>query len=157
MNIKVIVVGKTIKSYFNEAEAEYLKRLKRYINMEYVVIPELKNAKKLSPNQIKEKEEELIQKQITNFDYVILLDEKGKQKTSVEMSEFLQKKMNEGVKSLCYIVGGAYGFSDNMRKNYPEKLSLSKMTFSHQMIRTFLFEQIYRGLSILKNEPYHNE
>lgn len=157
MNIKVIVVGKTIKSYFNEAEAEYLKRLKRYINMEYVVIPELKNAKKLSPNQIKEKEEELIQKQITNFDYVILLDEKGKQKTSVEMSEFLQKKMNEGVKSLCYIVGGAYGFSDNMRKNYPNKLSLSKMTFSHQMIRTFLFEQIYRGLSILKNEPYHNE
>lgn len=157
MNIKVIVVGKTIKSYFNEAEAEYLKRLKRYINMEYIVIPELKNAKKLSPNQIKEKEEELIQKQITNFDYVILLDEKGKQKTSVEMSEFLQKKMNEGVKSLCFIVGGAYGFSDNMRKSYPDKLSLSKMTFSHQMIRTFLFEQIYRGLSILKNEPYHNE
>lgn len=157
MNIKVIVVGKTIKSYFNDAEAEYLKRLKRYINMDYVVIPELKNAKKLSPNQIKEKEEELIEKQITNFDYVVLLDEKGKQKTSVQMSEFLQKKMNEGIKSLCFIVGGAYGFSDKMRVKYTDKLSLSKMTFSHQMIRTFLFEQIYRGLSILKNEPYHNE
>ena len=157
MNIKVIVVGKTIKSYFNEAEAEYLKRLKRYINMEYVIIPELKNAKKLSPNQIKEKEAELIEKQLNNFDYVILLDEKGKQKTSVQMSDFLQKKMNEGVKSLCFIVGGAYGFSDEMRVKHKEKLSLSNMTFSHQMIRTFLFEQIYRGLSILKNEPYHNE
>jgi 23S rRNA (pseudouridine1915-N3)-methyltransferase len=157
MNIKVIVVGKTIKSYFNEAEGEYLKRLKRYINIEYIVIPELKNAKKLSPNQIKEKEAELIEKQLNNFDCTILLDEKGKQKTSVQMSDFLQKKMNEAVKSLCFIVGGAYGFSDEMRNKHKEKLSLSNMTFSHQMIRTFLFEQIYRGLSILKNEPYHNE
>jgi 23S rRNA (pseudouridine1915-N3)-methyltransferase len=157
MNIKVIVVGKTIKKYFNEAEAEYLKRLKRYIKLDYIVIPELKNVKKFTPSQIKEKEAELIEKQITPYDYVVLMDEKGKQKTSVQMSTFLQKKMNEGTKSLCFIVGGAYGFSDEMRIKHKEKLSLSNMTFSHQMIRTFLFEQIYRGLSILKNEPYHNE
>jgi len=157
MNIKLIVVGKTMKSYFNEAEQEYMKRLKRYIKVNYIVISELKNAKNLSKNQIKEKEGLLIEKQINSTDSVLLMDEKGKQKTSVEMASFLQQKMNQGTKELCFIIGGAYGFSDDIYKKYPQKFSLSKMTFSHQMIRTFLLEQIYRGFSIIRNEPYHNE
>ena len=156
MNIKLIVVGKTVKSYFNEAEEEYLKRLKRYIKVNYIVIPELKNAKNMSSKQIKEKEGLLIEKHINNTDSVLIMDEKGKQKTSVEMADFLQQKMNQGIKDLCFVIGGAYGFSEEIYRKYPSKFSLSKMTFSHQMIRTFLLEQIYRGFSIIKNEPYHN-
>ena len=156
MNIKLIVVGKTVKSYFNEAEQEYLKRLKRYLKVNYIIIPELKNAKSMSSKQIKEKEGILIEKQLNPTDQVMIMDEKGKQKTSVEMATFLQQKMNQGTKELCFIIGGAYGFSEEIYRKYPTKFSLSKMTFSHQMIRTFLLEQIYRGFSIINNEPYHN-
>lgn len=156
MTIKFIVVGKTNKGYFVEAEKEYLKRLNRYIKIDYITIPELKKAKNLAPTEIKKKELELIQKQINSGDEVILLDEKGKEYTSVLFSEFIQKKMNSGVKTLAIIVGGAYGFDDDFKATNT-KISLSKMTFSHQMIRTFLLEQLYRGFSILNNEPYHNE
>lgn len=157
MTIKLLVIGKTVNSYFVEAEKEYLKRLSKYIKVDYCVIPELKKAKNLSPKEIKRKEAELLFKQLSPNDQVVLLDEKGKQYTSVEMSQFVQKKMNSGIKSLCFIVGGAYGFDDEIYKKHPAKISLSKMTFSHQMIRTFLLEQIYRSYSILNNEPYHNE
>ncbi len=157
MTIKLIVIGKTNHAYFVEAENEYLKRLKRYIKLEYIVIPELKNTKNLSSSLLKQKESELLFKTLQPNDEVILLDEKGKQYTSVEMSKVMQKKMNSGIKNLCFVVGGAYGFSKEIYLKHPQKLSLSKMTFSHQMIRTFLLEQIYRSFSIIKNEPYHNE
>ena len=157
MNIKLIVVGKTVKSYFTEAEEEYLKRLKHYIKVNYIVIPELKKTKNLSVDEIKNKEGELIQKHLNPIDIVWLMDEKGKHKTSLEFADFLQQKMNQGTKDLVFIIGGAFGFSDEIYQEYNSKLSLSKMTFSHQMIRTFLLEQIYRGMSIIKNQPYHNE
>lgn len=157
MNIKLIVVGKTEKSYFSEAENEYLSRLKHYIKVNYITIPELKKTKNLSPSQITTKEGELILKHLNSTDDVWLMDEKGKQKTSVQFSDFLQKKMNQGIKDLVFIIGGAYGFSDEIYSKYPSKFSLSNMTFSHQMIRTFLLEQIYRGMTILKGQPYHNE
>ncbi|MEZ7900601.1 MAG: 23S rRNA (pseudouridine(1915)-N(3))-methyltransferase RlmH [Flavobacteriales bacterium] len=157
MNIKLIVVGKTVKSYFTEAEEEYLKRLKHYIKVNYIVIPELKKTKNLSVDEIKNKEGELIQKHLNPTDIVWLMDEKGKHKTSLEFADFLQQKMNQGTKDLVFIIGGAFGFSDEIYQEYNSKLSLSKMTFSHQMIRTFLLEQIYRGMSIIKNQPYHNE
>ena len=157
MNIKLIVVGKTNKSYFIEAENEYLNRLKHYIKLNYIVIPELKKAKNLSPKQIQQKEGELILKHLNPHDEVWLMDEKGKQKTSVQFADFLQQKMNKGTKDLVFVIGGAYGFSEEIYKKHPMKFSLSNMTFSHQMIRTFLLEQIYRGMTILKGQPYHNE
>lgn len=155
MTISLVVIGKTTKPYFVDSEKEYIKRLKRYIKFEYVVIPELKKAKNLSVKEIKRREADLIKKEVLNADAVVLLDEKGKQLTSIETSKYLQKKMNSGIRKLYFVVGGAYGFDDTL--HHLEKLSLSKMTFSHQMIRTFLLEQIYRGFSILNSEPYHNE
>ena len=157
MNIKLIFVGKTMKSYLTEAENEYQKRLKHYIKVNTIVIPELKNTKNLTVENVKDKEGELILKHISNTDDVWLMDELGKQKNSVEFSKFLQQKMNQGIKDLVFVVGGAYGFSDQLYKKFPSKFSLSKMTFSHQMIRMFLLEQIYRGMTIIKNQPYHNE
>jgi len=156
MNIKLIVVGKTDKSYFSEAENEYLNRLKHYIKVNYITIPELKKTKNLSTAQITTKEGELILKHLNPTDDVWLMDEKGKQKTSVQFSDFLQKKMNQGIKDLVFIIGGAYGFSDEIYAKYPSKFSLSNMTFSHQMIRLFFVEQLYRANTILKNEPYHH-
>lgn len=157
MTIKLIVVGKTNKPYFIQAEEEYLNRLKHYIKVQYITIPELRKTKNLSPEQIKNKEGELILKHLQPPDQVWLMDEKGKQKSSVQFADFLQQKMNQGIKDLVFIVGGAYGFSKEMYAKYPSKFSLSDMTFSHQMIRTFLLEQLYRGMTILKNQPYHNE
>ena len=157
MNIKLIVVGKTDKSYFAEAENEYLGRLKHYIKVNYITIPELKKTKNLSPAQICDKEGELIMKHLNPTDEVWLMDEKGKQKSSVQFADFLQKKMNQGIKDLVFVIGGAYGFSEELYRKFPSKFSLSNMTFSHQMIRTFLLEQIYRGMTILKGQPYHNE
>lgn len=157
MTIKLLVIGKTVDTYFTEAEKEYLKRLSKYVKVDYQVIPELKKAKNLSPKEIKRKEAELLLKNLQPTDTVVLLDERGKHYTSIEMSTFLQKKMNSGIKTLCFIVGGAYGFDEEIYQKCSSKLSLSKMTFSHQMIRTFLLEQIYRSFTILNNEPYHNE
>ncbi|MFB0997984.1 MAG: 23S rRNA (pseudouridine(1915)-N(3))-methyltransferase RlmH, partial [Flavobacteriales bacterium] len=127
------------------------------IKVNYIVIPELKKTKNLSVDEIKSKAGELIQKHLNPTDIVWLMDEKGKHKTSLEFADFLQQKMNQGTKDLVFIIGGAFGFSDEIYQEYNSKLSLSKMTFSHQMIRTFLLEQIYRGMSIIKNQPYHNE
>lgn len=157
MKIELIVVGKTIKPYLIEGEIEYGKRLKHYIGFDEVVIPELKNASKLSESQIKYKEGELILSKIEKGDWVVLLDEQGKEFDSVGFSQFLQKQMNTGLKTLVFIVGGAYGFSEEIYQRANQKIALSKMTFSHQMVRMIFKEQLYRGFSILKGEPYHHQ
>ena len=157
MKIKVIVIGKTHKSFLVEGENEYLKRLRRYVNIEKIEIPDLKNAKKLSQAEIKQKEGQLILQKIDNNSLVVLLDDKGQSFTSVKFANWLQDKMNRGHKTLAFVVGGAYGFSGEVYARASEKISLSKMTFSHQMIRMLFFEQVYRSFSILNNEPYHHE
>ena len=157
MNIKLVVVGKTEEKYLKEGIDIFEKRLKFYIPYEMIVIPSLKETKNLSPQIIKEKEGELILKQISKYDKIILFDEKGLEFTSMDYSVFLQKHMNAGVKNLCFVVGGAFGFSDEVYKKADQKVALSKMTFSHQMIRLLIVEQIYRAFTILKNEPYHNQ
>lgn len=156
MQVKLIVVGKTNKKYLVEGEQEYEKRLKHYVRFEEEVIPELKKVKNLSESEIKEKEGGLILSKLTNADYLVLLDENGKEYNSVGFSEFLQKQMNSGVRKVIFVVGGAYGFSESVYKRANAKIALSQMTFSHQMVRLFFKEQLYRGFTILKNEPYHH-
>jgi 23S rRNA (pseudouridine1915-N3)-methyltransferase len=131
--------------------------LKHYVKFEIAIIPDIKNVKNLSENQQKEKEGELILKQLQPTDELILLDEKGNDFRSLEFAKYLQKKMNAGIKQLVIAIGGPYGFSEEVYKKSNGKISLSKMTFSHQMIRLFVVEQLYRGFTILKNEPYHHE
>lgn len=152
-----MVVGKTTEQYFISAIDEYTKRVKRYLSFDIAVIPELKNAKNLSFGEQKEKEGEAILHNISNDDFIVLLDEKGKEMTSMEFSSYISNKMNTVSKRLVFIVGGPYGFSDSVYNIAREKISLSKMTFSHQMIRLFFVEQLYRALSILKGSPYHHE
>ncbi|NVJ88908.1 MAG: 23S rRNA (pseudouridine(1915)-N(3))-methyltransferase RlmH [Flavobacteriaceae bacterium] len=157
MKIKLIAIGKTDHKALQNLIDEYQKRLKHYVKFEFEIIQDIKNAKNLSEEQQKEKEGELILSKIQTTDQLILLDDKGKQHTSVEFSKYLQKKMNAGLKQLVFVIGGPYGFSNEVYVKAHGKLSLSKMTFSHQMIRLFVIEQIYRGFTILKNEPYHHE
>lgn len=157
MKILFLVVGKTNGKYFNEAIDDYRNRLKFYIPFEMEVIPELKNAKNLSFEQQKEKEADLILKSLQGGDHVVLLDEKGKELTSSQFSAYIEKKMHTVNKRLVFIVGGPYGFSDRVYAAAAEKIGLSKMTFSHQMVRLFFIEQIYRAFTIMNNEPYHHE
>lgn len=157
MKITLFCVGKTTKDYFIKAEMEYENRLQHYINFERFDFPELKNTKGKSTEQIKQEEGELILKKIATSDHLILLDEAGKHYTSIDFSHELQKYLNMGLKNLVFVVGGAYGFSDDVYQRANGKMSLSKMTFSHQMVRTFFLEQLYRGFTILRNEPYHHQ
>jgi 23S rRNA (pseudouridine1915-N3)-methyltransferase len=157
MKIKLLVIGKTDDKNLQQLIDDYQKRLGFYSKFELIVIPDIKNAKNITENQQKEKEGELILKQLDSSDELILLDEKGKQFRSVEFADLLQKKMNSGIKQLLFVVGGPYGFSDKLYKMANAKISLSKMTFSHQMVRLFMVEQLYRAFTILKNEPYHHE
>lgn len=157
MKIKLLAIGKTDNKQLTQLIDEYQNRLKHYIKFDFEVIPDLKNAKNLSEVQQKEKEGELILAKLQNTDQLVLLDDKGKQFTSVEFANHLQKKMNSGIKQLVLVIGGPYGFSDAVYEKAQGKLSLSKMTFSHQMIRLFVVEQIYRAFTILRNEPYHHE
>lgn len=157
MKLTFICIGKTGKQFLELGEAEYLNRLKHYTKLERIEIPDLKNAKKLTIDQVKKLEGEEILSKIPNGNDVILLDERGEHFSSVEFSNFLQKKFNIGGKGLTFIVGGAYGFSDEVYAKATTKISLSKMTFSHQMIRMIFFEQVYRAFTILKGEPYHHE
>tara|TARA_R110002073_G_scaffold8207_1_gene45700 strand:+ start:139228 stop:139701 length:474 start_codon:yes stop_codon:yes gene_type:complete len=157
MKIKLLVIGKTDDKNLNALIENYQKRLQHYINFQLEIIPDLKNVKNLSQLQQKEKEGELILNKIQATDRLVLLDEKGKEYRSIEFANYLQKNMNSGIKQLVFVIGGPYGFSENVYKKAMGKLSLSKMTFSHQMIRLFVVEQLYRGFSILKNEPYHHE
>lgn len=156
MKIKFICIGKTSKDFLIAGEQEYLKRLNHYISIERIEIPDLKNAKKLTIDQIKELEGKEILSKVANGEQIVLLDENGKQLSSVEFSDFSQQKFNQGGKGLVFVVGGAYGFSKEVYEAAVSKISLSKMTFSHQMIRMIFFEQLYRAMTILKGEPYHH-
>ena len=156
MTIKLIAIGKTDNNHLQTLIEDYIKRLNFYIKFAIEIIPDIKNVKNLSESQQKIKEGELILNKLTPTDELILLDENGKQYDSVSFSEYLQKKMNSGIKQLVFVIGGPYGFSDEVYNKANGKISLSKMTFSHQMIRLFFTEQLYRGFTILKNEPYHH-
>lgn len=157
MTIKLLVIGKTDTIEIKTLVDNYLKRIKHYIKFEFEVIPDLKNTKNLSETHQKEKEGDLILSKINSSDLVVLLDERGKKYSSVGFSEFLQKKMNSGIKNLVFVIGGPYGFAETVYNRSDAKLSLSDMTFSHQMIRLFFIEQAYRALTILRNEPYHHQ
>ena len=157
MKISLIVIGKTDASYFVDAINEYKNRLVHYIPFEMEIIPDIKNVKNLREEQQKEKEGELILKMLQPGDYLVLLDEHGKSFTSMEFATYLERKMHVVSKRLVFVIGGPYGFSEAVYKAASEKISLSKMTFSHQMIRLIFVEQIYRAMTILNNEPYHHE
>ncbi|MFC6860960.1 23S rRNA (pseudouridine(1915)-N(3))-methyltransferase RlmH [Zunongwangia sp. SCSIO 43204] len=156
MTIKLLCIGKTDSKELQKLIEVYLKRLQFYTKFEIDVIPDLKKAKNLDENQQKSKEGELILNKVQTSDYLVLLDENGKQFSSEAFSEYLQKRMNSGLKQLIFVIGGPYGFSEAVYQRANGKISLSKMTFSHQMVRLFVTEQIYRGFTILKNEPYHH-
>jgi 23S rRNA (pseudouridine1915-N3)-methyltransferase len=156
MNIKLIAIGKTDNKNLQTLIEDYKKRLSHYIKFEFEIIPDLKRVKHLSEEQQKEKEGELILAKTQNSDVLVLLDENGKQMNSVAFSNYLQKHMNSGIKTLIFVIGGPYGFSEAVYKKANGKIGLSKMTFSHQMVRLFFIEQLYRGFTILKNEPYHH-
>ena len=157
MNIKLIAIGKTDNKSLQSLIDDYTKRLSFYIKFDLDIIPDIKNVKNLSESQQKEKEGELILSKITPTDNLILLDENGKSFSSMDFSNELQKKMNAGIKTLVFVIGGPYGFSDTVYAKANGKISLSQMTFSHQMVRLFFIEQVYRGFTILKNEPYHHQ
>ncbi|MEN9929537.1 MAG: Ribosomal large subunit methyltransferase [Bacteroidota bacterium] len=157
MNIKLLAIGKTDNKNLQALIDEYSKRLSFYIKFELELIPDIKNVKNLSENQQKEKEGEQILAKLNATDHLILLDENGKTFSSVGFSDYLQKKMNSGIKTLVLVIGGPYGFSDEVYAKAQGKISLSEMTFSHQMVRLFVIEQLYRGFTILKNEPYHHQ
>lgn len=157
MKIKLLAIGKTDDKNLKLLIEKYEARLKRYIKFQIEIIPDIKKAKNLSEQEQKEKEGLLILSKIASTDHLILLDDKGDSFSSIGFSKFLQKKMNSGIKQLVLVIGGPYGFSQEVYQKAQGKLSLSKMTFSHQMIRLFAVEQIYRAFTILKNEPYHHE
>lgn len=157
MKIALLVIGKTNKSFLIDGENEYQKRLRKYIQFEKIEIPDLKNAKKLSEAEIKKEEGKLILSKIQPNGLVVLLDDKGKSFASIEFAEWIQDTLNRGYKHVTFVVGGAYGFSDEVYAAAHQRMSLSKMTFSHQMIRLLFTEQVYRAFTILNNEPYHHE
>lgn len=157
MKITLLLVGKTAFPYINEGISIYEKRLSHYVNYSRVEIPELKGVQAMSKEQIKEKEGELILKNIKNTDDVILLDERGNTFTSLEWAALLQKKINYEGNDIVFVIGGAYGFSQKVYQRAGSKISLSKMTFSHQIIRVIFLEQLYRAFTIMKGEPYHHE
>ena len=156
MTIKLITIGKTDNKELQSLTNDYKKRLGFYIKFSMDSIPDLKNTKNLSESQQKNKEGELILGKLNTTDVLILLDENGKQTDSVGFSSYLQKHMNSGIKQLVFVIGGPYGFSEEVYKKANGEIALSKMTFSHQMIRLFFIEQLYRSFTILKNEPYHH-
>lgn len=156
MKVVFVVIGKTDASYFAQAIDEYKNRLIHYIPFEMTVIPDIKNGKNLSEAQQKEKEGELLLKTLQPGDYLVLLDEHGKEFTSVQFASYLEKKTHTIPKRLVFVVGGPYGFSESVYKAAAEKIALSKMTFSHQMIRMIFVEQLYRAMTILRGEPYHH-
>ena len=157
MKISLIVVGRTVEKHYITAINDYIERTKHFISFDMEVIPELKNTKSLTMDQQKEKEGELILKSFQPGDVIILLDEFGKEFRSVDFANWMERKMNSVNKRLVFVVGGPYGFSQRVYEAAHEKISLSKMTFSHQMIRLIFVEQLYRAMTILNNGPYHHE
>ncbi len=157
MRINLLCIGKTDDKKIIELISYYIARLPKHWNFEMTEIPDAKNARNLSANLLKKEEAKLFFNHIENTDLVILLDEKGKEFTSREFAQKLNYYQNNSIKRVCFLIGGAYGFSDEMYNRANEKLSLSKMTFTHQMIRLFFVEQIYRADQILQGKPYHND
>jgi len=157
MKITLLLIGKTEYPYLAEGYKLYESRLKHYILFETIYIPTIKNSKNLSTAQQNDKEAEMLIKYFGGKDLIILLDEKGSEYSSVDFSSFIQKNMNKGYKNIMFVVGGPFGFSEMIYKLNLPKLSLSKMTFSHQMIRLIFIEQLYRAMTIIKNEPYHHQ
>ena len=157
MKITLIQVGKTSVKTFADIIDEYANRLKHYLPIEIITIRDLKDAKSLSEEQIKRKEGELILSVIQDGDYIVLLDERGKEMRSIEFAEWMEKKLSNVPRRLVFIIGGPYGFSKEVYKAANELISLSKMTFSHQMVRMFFMEQLYRAMTILRGESYHHE
>ena len=157
MEISLIVIGKTNARYLQEGIDEYIKRLKHYIPYSITVLPDIKNTKKLTEEQQKEAEGKLMLDALKPGDCIVLLDERGKEFTSVAFADYLQRKMNAGLRRLVFVIGGPYGFSQSVYDRADEKISLSKMTFSHEMIRLFFTEQVYRAMTIQRGEPYHHQ
>ena len=157
MKITLLTVGKTDKDWVKQGIDIYASRMKHYFPFSIVEIPELKNASSLSQDQIKTKEGELILKNVKPADDVILLDERGREFSSMEFAKVLQDKISYTGKDIVFVIGGAYGFSDAVRQRSNSKISLSRMTFSHQMVRAIFVEQLYRAFTIMKGEPYHHE
>jgi 23S rRNA (pseudouridine1915-N3)-methyltransferase len=157
MKVEFWMIGKTAFSYLEEGMAVYEKRLKHYLPLNLEVMPDIKNAKNLSSQDLKAKEGALILKKLKDDDLLILLDEKGKEYSSLSFSTFIEKQLSAPKKRIVFQLGGAYGFSSEVYERADMKISLSKMTFSHQMIRLFFLEQLYRAMTILKGEPYHNK
>jgi len=157
MKIQLIVVGKTNQHFVQQGIDEFSTRLAHYYPFELEIIPDIKNTKNLSPGQQKEKEGEMILRSFQTGDCIVLLDECGKEFTSAKFAEYIEKKTHSGTKRLVFVVGGAYGFSSAVYEAAHEKIALSKMTFPHQLVRLIFFEQLYRAMTILHNEPYHHE
>ncbi len=157
MDITLLVIGKTNSKYLVEGIEEYCRRLKYYVSFNIHYLPDIKNTKKMSEQQQKDAEGMQFLSVVNNSDYVVLLDERGKEMTSMQYSEYLQKKMLSGLRRLVFVVGGPYGFSNAIYERANDKISFSKMTFSHEMIRLFFVEQLYRGFTILNGEPYHHQ
>lgn len=156
MNIVLLTVGKTEASFWKEALAEYQRRLQHYVPFELQALPEVKNTKKMTMSQQKTQEGVLIRKAMQAGDWFVLLDEQGKEYTSMQFAAYLEKKIQIVSRRLVFVIGGPYGFSDEVYQMASERLSLSKMTFSHQMIRPIFVEQLYRAMTILRGEPYHH-
>lgn len=157
MKITLILIGKTDEAYIEQGFKQYLDRLRHYISINVIIIPAVKDASNLTPTQIKEREASLLLRNVPSGSTIVILDEKGKEQRSVDFAAQLQKWMNSGIKDLCFVTGGAFGLSDEMKKQSSYLLSLSKMTFTHQLVRLIFAEQLYRAFTIIRNEPYHNE
>ena len=156
MNVTLLMIGNTTESYVKSGLDLFVKRLDHYIRFKELIISDLKDRKNLNPALIKEKEAVLILEKLMQADYTILLDENGLENSSVEFSEIIQKIMNTGTRELFFVIGGAYGVADSVKQRADKVISLSRMTFTHQLIRLIFVEQLYRAMTILKNEPYHN-
>jgi len=156
MKISILTIGKTSEGFVKTGIEEYQRRLKYYLPMEIMAIPDIKDRKNLSIHQIMENETKLLLNHLPKAAYIILLDDKGREFNSMEFSSLLSKQIQAGTKELVFIIGGAYGVTDNMRHQVNLTLSLSLMTFTHQFIRLILIEQIYRAMTILNCHPYHN-
>ena len=157
MTIRLIVVGKTEASYLQEGISEYVARLKHYVRFEMEVIPALKDQKNASPDEVKEREAQLILRKLEGCDRIVVLDEHGTERTSMDFAQYIQKQMNAGTRTLAFVVGGAFGFAPSIYAAAHDKMSISRMTLTHQMVRLFFVEQLYRAFTILKGEKYHNE
>jgi len=157
VKILLLTIGNTDKQYMREGIDDYVKRLSFYLPFEMKVIPDIKNRSSYSTELQKEKEGQLILNQISSGDYLVLLDEHGNEYSSLEFSKWIEKKMIAGTRQLVFVIGGPYGFSNTVYQRSDIKISMSKMTFSHQMARMIFVEQIYRAMTIIKNEPYHHE